>query len=293
MMISARQKDGALLEDVERATGEQPEALHVWWLGQSGFLVACEGKRILFDPYLSDSLTRKYAGTEKEHIRMSERVVAPELLRSIDVVTSTHNHTDHLDKETLDPLLENNPAMRMVFPEANRAIVAERLGIDPVDTSRFTGMDAGETVSFDGINITGFPAAHDALEKDDHGRCRFLGFVAKMGNWTVYHSGDTRPISGLADILKPHCIDLAMLPINGALEERKVAGNLWGQEAAALADNAGIGWVIPCHYDMFTFNTETPTAFIEACERRGQKYRVLSGGERLTLGEPSSPEATV
>jgi lactate dehydrogenase-like 2-hydroxyacid dehydrogenase len=32
---------------------------------------------------------------------MSERVVDPELLKNISVVTSSHNHTDHLDAETL------------------------------------------------------------------------------------------------------------------------------------------------------------------------------------------------
>ena len=47
--------------------------------------------RILIDPYLSDSLTHKYAGTDRPHVRMTERVVAPERLTFIDVVTSSHN----------------------------------------------------------------------------------------------------------------------------------------------------------------------------------------------------------
>ncbi|MDZ7647669.1 MAG: hypothetical protein U5K54_11100 [Cytophagales bacterium] len=56
-------------------------------------------KCLLFDPYLSDSLSKKYASTNKPHKRMSELVIAPELLDCIDVVTSSHNHTDHLDAE--------------------------------------------------------------------------------------------------------------------------------------------------------------------------------------------------
>src|SRR6266513_2966987 len=80
--------------------------LALWWLGQSGFLVVANGRAILLDPYLSDSLTRKYAQTDKPHARMTERVVAPEALASlgvIDVITSSHNHTDHFDPETLIP----------------------------------------------------------------------------------------------------------------------------------------------------------------------------------------------
>ena len=34
---------------------------------------------------------------------MTERVIAPERLDFIDVVTSSHNHTDHLDRDTLAP----------------------------------------------------------------------------------------------------------------------------------------------------------------------------------------------
>ena len=74
---------------------------HIWWLGQSGFLIGHEGRHLLVDPYLSDSLTAKYEGTETPHVRMHPHVVAPEQLAFVDVVLSTHGHTDHLDGETL------------------------------------------------------------------------------------------------------------------------------------------------------------------------------------------------
>ena len=50
---------------------------------------------LLLDPYLSDSLTRKYAATDKPHVRMTELVIDPARLDFIDAVTSSHNHTDH------------------------------------------------------------------------------------------------------------------------------------------------------------------------------------------------------
>jgi L-ascorbate metabolism protein UlaG (beta-lactamase superfamily) len=68
-------KDAGFLADVEAHRG-QP-GLRLWWLGQSGFLVHYDGRFALFDPYLSDSLTRKYAATDKPHVRMTERVVDP------------------------------------------------------------------------------------------------------------------------------------------------------------------------------------------------------------------------
>ena len=105
--------------------------MHLWWLGQSGFLIHSGDAFALIDPYLSDSLTKKYAATDKPHVRMTERVIAPEKLDFIDVVTSSHNHTDHLDAETLLPLRAVNPKLQMVIPEVNRAFVAERLKTDP------------------------------------------------------------------------------------------------------------------------------------------------------------------
>src|SRR5215213_1728986 len=98
-MIEPFLSDDAFLADVERARA-QSGRLNIWWLGQSGFLIQWDGKHVLFDPYLSDSLTKKYAATDKPHVRMSERVIDPARLDFVDVVTSSHNHTDHLDGET-------------------------------------------------------------------------------------------------------------------------------------------------------------------------------------------------
>ena len=37
--------------------------------------------------------------------------------------------------------------------------------------------------------------------------------------------------------------------------------------------------VIPCHYEMFEFNTASPEAFVAEAEQRGQPYCVLRNGE--------------
>ena len=64
------------------------------------------------------------------------------------------------------------------------------------------------------------------------------------------------------------------------IAERRVAGNLNGTEAAGLGKDIGAGLVIPCHYHMFTFNTEEPDEFISACEEKGQNFQVMREGER-------------
>jgi L-ascorbate metabolism protein UlaG (beta-lactamase superfamily) len=272
-------RDDALLADIAAAEASD-RRLHLWWLGQSGFLLKWANKHVLLDPYLSDSLTKKYDGTDKPHVRMTALAIDPARLDFIDLVTSTHNHTDHLDADTLCPLMAANPAMRLVIPEANREFVANRLHCGPFDP---IGLDAGAQAEVDGIRIAAVAAAHEDIARDSAGRCHYLGYIVTLGPFTVYHSGDTVRYEGLEESLQAYSIDAAILPINGSRPERRVAGNLDGAEAARLARSIAARTVIPCHYEMFAFNTETPDLFEATCRQIGQRYNTLRCGERLTL----------
>jgi L-ascorbate metabolism protein UlaG (beta-lactamase superfamily) len=269
-------KNEALLEDIRKASTEQ-EAFHLWWLGQSGFLVQWQKKHLLIDPYLSDSLTKKYANTDKPHIRMTELIIDPAKLNFIDIVTSSHNHTDHLDGETLIPLMVVNPGIKFIIPEANRSFVTNRIGSEynfPI------GLNDDDQVIIDGFSIAAVPAAHETIEKDERGQCKFLGYIFQFGPYTLYHSGDTILYEGMEEILENFNVDVALLPINGRDPKRKVAGNLYCAEAAALGKSINARTVIPCHYNMFTFNTAEPEDFVKEAELIGQPYDVLQPGER-------------
>ena len=85
------------------------------------------------------------------------------------------------------------------------------------------------------------------------------------------------------DRLRNWNIDIALLPINGRDPARGVAGNFSGEEAAQLGKQINAGLVIPCHYEMFEFNTVSPQEFESAAERIGQPYRLLKCGERVDL----------
>jgi len=271
-MIRPLQSHDALLADI-RASNQQDGGFRLWWLGQSGFLLQWQCRHVLLDPYLSDSLTRKYSGTDKPHVRMTELAIDPARLSFTDIVTSTHNHTDHLDAETLCPILAANPQAKLVIPEANRAFVADRLKIDsgvPI------GLDDGTSIEISGIKFSGVASAHETLEHDELGRAKFLGCVLQFGRWTIYHSGDTVRYDGMSEKLRPYRVDVALLPINGRAAERRVPGNLWGREATQLARDIDARMVIPCHFEMFEFNTASPAE----CQALGQSFKVLRCGEQ-------------
>ena len=227
--------------------------MHVWWLGQSGFLIHHADRHLLVDPYLSDALTRKYAETDTPHVRLTRRVVAPERLAFVDVVLSTHGHGDHLDAATLTAV-----GAPVVCPEGIVALARERSGLEP------TGVSEGESVTVGGFEIEAVPAVHPG----DH--C--IGYLVTAGPIRLYHSGDTEWVDpGVRGV------DVALVPINGKL------GNLDGREAAQLARTVEAALAVPCHYGMFEFNTASPDAFLAECKRLGQAYRLLENGERLTL----------
>lgn len=269
-MIVPLQRDDDLLLDIGAADVRDGH-VRLWWLGQSGFLVQFDGSHLLLDPYLSDSLTAKYAGSATPHVRMTERVIDPARLDFIDVVTSTHNHTDHLDAETLRPLRAANPDLVLVIAEANRAGVAERLQIAPDEP---VGLAVGDTTRVGPFTIEAVPAAHEELAPT------YVGYVVRCGRWTLYHSGDTIRFEGMDDLLRRHAVDVALLPINGRAPERRVAGNLDAAEAAQLGRDIGARVVIPCHFEMFAFNTADPATFVEAVNRVGQRGDVLRCGEQ-------------
>ena len=278
-LIKAAKKGEELVAEMDSFL-QDSDGFSLWWLGQSGYLLQYKGKRILIDPYLSDSLTRKYEATDKPHTRMSELVVDPQLLKNISVISSSHNHTDHLDAETIIPILENNPGISFIIPEANRVFVAERAKCK-IDFPQ--GLNDGNSVTVDGFTFHGIPAKHNEIERDSLGQCKYMGYVISFGKYNIYHSGDTLWFDDLVHLLKPFHIDLALLPINGNKPERKVAGNLDSTEAAALAKAIAAGWVIPCHYDMFHFNTADVNEFAREAEKIDQPYKVLIGGERFDM----------
>jgi L-ascorbate metabolism protein UlaG (beta-lactamase superfamily) len=191
---------------------------------------------------------------------MTRRVVDPVRLGYVDVVTASHGHTDHLDPATLHALQPR----ALVCPPGLHALAIERADVVP------DVVDVDESATVAGFRFTAVAAEHDVPGGA-------VGFVVECGPWTIYHSGDTAAYAGLGDRLRLFAPDVAILPINGKL------GNMDGRDAARVAKEAGAALGVPCHFEMFEFNTASPDEFVETCARLGQPCRVLRAGERLTL----------
>lgn len=269
-------KDQDLIKDIQTANVRNGQ-FRLWWLGQSGFLVQWNGNHLLLDPYLSDALARKHVGTATPHSRITCRAVDPSQLNFVDVVALSNILPDHMDPDTLRPVMEADPKVKIIVPAAYRVVAAEKLGVDP---KRLFSLDDGLSVEIGAFQVTAVPAAHGELEYDAAGHCKYLGFVVRFGRWTLYHSGDTIRYLGMAEGLRPFHIDVALLPIDGRPPGRGVPGNMNGVEAARLAHDMHAKFAIPCHYDMFLSRSASPEPFREEADHLGVRYEVLQCAQR-------------
>jgi L-ascorbate metabolism protein UlaG (beta-lactamase superfamily) len=256
----------------DRMHAPQPGEVVLYWLGQAGFVIDCDGMRMLIDPYLSDSLAEKYRGTRYPHRRMMPAPLAPSDLDRLDLVLCTHRHTDHMDPGTLQPLAQRFPELRFVVPAASIDEAMKRCG---VSVDRLIPVDADMRVKvLDDCYVSPVASAHETLEVDDKGQHPWLGYVIEACGVRLYHSGDCVPYAELATRIARQGPDVALLPVNGRDEARSgngVPGNFTLDEAVELAKAAHVPAMIAHHYGLFNFNTISPEEIDRriAVEQRG------------------------
>ncbi|WP_258060931.1 MBL fold metallo-hydrolase [Arthrobacter sp. 4R501] len=246
-----------------------------WWLGQAGFALEHNGRRVLIDPYLSDSLATKYAGTIFPHTRLHPVPVDPERIQGVKAVLHSHAHTDHLDPDTVRALRTLNRPL-FLAPRARTQLALDR-NIPPELLLPVTSGSSVELAS--DINVIVVPAAHEDLETDSNGDSIFLGYIIDIAGVRIYHSGDCVPYEGQAELLRENRVDVALLPINGRDGHRLqngVPGNFTVREALELCAAANIPAVVGHHFGLFDFNTISR-------DEATQEFTRLSGDVQWTL----------
>lgn len=240
----------------------------LFWLEQSHFILKADsGKYFHFDPFISRVVK------PENHI-YPEPVLPPEECPA-DWVFLTHDHRDHTDIHTIGPLAEANPQCRFIgTPEACEHIIREA-GVAPEKTQT---LSPGEKAEEDAFSLE----AVFALDTDDPPTTTHQGYVLRLGNIIVYHTGDTQKgIKKYAEKMKA-VQDLRptvmMVPIN------KKHDNPGPKGARFLMEWTRARLVVPCHYDCFSHNTVDPQEFIDRLTlTQCRDVRLMSRGGNLLL----------
>ncbi|BBH20699.1 MBL fold metallo-hydrolase [Paenibacillus baekrokdamisoli] len=256
-------------------------SISIQYIGQVGLICRRNGFNVAIDPFLTGSEERLPDSPPSFWVRRYEPPIQAESLTDLDLVLCTHEHSDHLDPETLKAIAAASPACQFAAPRACLPLLAQ-IGIP---TERLQALKVGTPLECGGsLIIHPIPAWHEEREVDEDGWDRYLGYLLDWDGIMVYHAGDTLVTEKLIESLHAFTIDLGFLPINGRDLFRNrlgIDGNMNAREAAGLARELKMETVVPLHFDLFPNNSEGIAEFVDELFQRyqGQKYHVFQPGE--------------
>jgi L-ascorbate metabolism protein UlaG (beta-lactamase superfamily) len=271
-MADVKQSGTALIDEIN-ATQPEEGTVAFWWMGQASYVY--KGTSVIYlDPYLTPGPARQ----------------TPPLLKydevtNADLLLCTHDHLDHIDPDTLPPVMKASPQATLVVPRPHVRRVAA-LGIPE---ERIVGLNHMETYEADGVHITALKSKHETFDEDPELGFPFLGYVVETNGYSFYHSGDTLLYEGLVTSLQEMMPNAVFLPINGRDAERftrHCLGNMTFQEAVDLAGEVKPAWAIPHHWVMFKGIQEDPQKFVDFLRAKFPEIHrgVGAGGERVVIG---------
>lgn len=244
-------------------------------LGQVGFLMEFNGVKLMIDPYLSDYVATLYG---KELTRQVQIVERPEMISDLDAILITHEHEDHCDPMTLESILANNNDCTMYCPKECNDLIK-------ISDDRKKNLQVGEIAVCGDFTIKGLPASHTSLEITNN-YSRWMGYELKIGNFIMYHAGDTIPFGELKSYLNS-IVDLAFLPINerNYFRDRDgIIGNMTCREAILWVEELNIKKWIPTHWDMFKPNNALKEELQLISESYGiNKHLWLEAGDSIEI----------
>ena len=201
--------------------------MKITWLGQAGLLFETCGKTVLIDPYLSDNV-KNFEPKNYRRVPVDERF----LNIKPDIIVITHNHLDHLDKETLKYYLTK---------EANCLVLAPNGSWQELRTfggkSNYVLFNAGTEWSAGDIRFTAVGAEHSDPNA--------IGVILSAEGKDYYVTGDTLYSERVFSSLPNRTPYAVFLPING------VGNNMNFQDAERFAARVGAKYVVPIHIGMF------------------------------------------
>ena len=201
--------------------------MKITWLGQAGLLFEVDEKRIVVDPYLSDNV-KNYEPVNYRRIPVDEAF----LQIKPDIIVITHNHLDHLDKETLKYYLTDETGALVLAPNGAWQ-----------ETRKFGG-ENNYVLFNDGTTWSEGDITFRAV-KAEHSDPYALGLILSAEGKNYYVTGDTLYHEQVFCSLPTTDIYALFLPINGK------GNNMNMQDAERFAVRISAKFVVPIHFGMF------------------------------------------
>ena len=219
--------------------------LRATWLGHSSVLIEIDGHRVLTDPMLSQRASPlPWLGPQRWFTSPLDANNMP----ALDAVVISHDHYDHLDRNSIMALAITTPAAKFIVPLG----VGAHLELWGVRPDRIVELDWWQSTRVGRLQIVCTPARHASGRMlIDNDAKLWAGFAIIGEKHRVYYSGDTGLFRAMADIgarLGP--FDLTMIEVG----QYHQAWPDWhiGPEQAVRAHQMVRGRVmLPVHWGTF------------------------------------------
>lgn len=188
---------------------------------------------------------------------------------------------ESLDAPSLRRTLEASAKAKVVLPKS----VGDVAYASGIDYRRMSTTDAALRIEYFKDGEYGRIYAVPSARRNDRGEPQLdwtpiggfprLGFMARFGAVTVWHSGLGAPYPELAQRLRPYSLNVAIVTIGKETFSES--------EAADLAESIEVPWLIPAASD-----PETRGRFIEHMlgHRPLQRFKLFEPGELWTVPSP-------
>ncbi len=272
---------------------EEPgSGVRVTWFGHSSALLELDGVRLLLDPVWDERAGPvSFLGPK----RFYAPTVALRDLPELDAVLISHDHYDHLGKETVAQLAKLRPELRWVCPLA----VAKELRGFGVPAGRVTELDWTQATTVQGrsgaeVQVTAVPGRHfSGRSVGNRFHTLWAGYALAGATHRVYFGADSGYWDGFEAIAAEYGpFDLTMLEI-GAFHPMWASIHL-GPDGAAEAFEAmgGAGVLMPIHWGLFNLALhawrQPIERILEVAEERGLRLFAPAPGvpTEFRVGEP-------
>lgn len=228
----------------------------VTWLGHSTFLVQLNGTNILTDPVFSERASPVSFAGPKRYTKVALPITQ---LPKIDIVIISHNHYDHLDKESIKSIGDQ---AKYFVPSGLKDWFIE-LGIKG---EHVTEVKWWQSIEYQNTKITATPSQHwSARSLGDRHKTHWASWLLTINQNTLWFAGDTgynnRDFVDIGNYTQAQGtpIDLALIPI-GAYGPRHFMKtyHVNTEEAVQIHKDIKSKSSIGMHWGAFPLTSEWP-----------------------------------
>ena len=177
------------------------------WIGHASFLLQIDGVNILTDPHLTKRASPvSFAGPK----RTTPPGLNFEDIPIIDIIIISHNHYDHLDRETIYQIIRkqknNQPTIYVPLKLKN---LLRSFGATNVKE-----LGWWDSTKFKNLKIHSVPTQHWSNRSFNTNKTLWCGWVIEGSNFKTFFCGDTGYSKDFINIKeKFNYMDLSLIPI--------------------------------------------------------------------------------